>query len=454
MTTSIALCMIVKNEEDGLARAVSSAAPWVDEIIVVDTGSTDTTVQIANEIGASVHHFKFANGVDLGAARTRSIELAHCDWALLLDGDTTLDQASGPNLKEIAASYSHPPATVGARWKNYIGSSNSQHYETYTASLLPLAPGRRMFGRRHSLYVDANGSIMPTEVADGLVIHHWGFTLDSLLTKGTSEKNREIVLLQIQETPEYAPFWIDAIRAHRSDDMAAKGLELVERFKNALETGVVRYVQESTPFQIAFYEALVAFSADSYDQAFKTASQALETAPSKDMFAVKAAVNAAVGRNREAVNGMSAAESIAVEPHPLTGRDQGSYMTSKMLCHIARAAGRVGDIQHAINWYTKGMGTIPTFIQGPIWFADFLIGIDQLDAATTLLTEALNSKPEESGFANSLVQIWRSRCKDELGSLLQQARSHWPQNAVFEHLRAEAGLVAAPQRRSESEPKR
>ena len=364
MTKSVALCMIVKDEQEGLERAISSAAPWVDEVIVVDTGSTDDTVGIAQRAGASVHQFEFTDGIDFGAARTRSIKLANADWALLLDGDTTLDPASGPILGDIALACSDPPVVAGALWKNYLGPDKS-HLDVYTPGMLPLATGRRMVGRRHSLFVDSDGPIFPSRFVKDLVVHHWGFSIESLLTNRKMQANEELTLLQIEETPEYSPFWIDAIRAHRSDDKAAKGLELVDRFKKELESGGVRFVHERTPFQVAYYEALVAFGADNYDQAFRAADCALKTAPSRDMFAVTAAVDAVNGRDREAVKMMLAAAAIADDPHPLTGRAEGTYITSKMYCHIARAAERVGDIQHAMDSYTNGMSTIPTFEQGP-----------------------------------------------------------------------------------------
>ncbi|MAG36346.1 MAG: glycosyl transferase, partial [Dehalococcoidia bacterium] len=56
---TISLCMIVKNEERDLPRCLRSAAPWVDEIIVVDTGSTDRTVSIAQSFGARIEHFSW-----------------------------------------------------------------------------------------------------------------------------------------------------------------------------------------------------------------------------------------------------------------------------------------------------------------------------------------------------------------------------------------------------------
>ncbi|MDB5098549.1 MAG: glycosyl transferase [Cyanobacteria bacterium RYN_339] len=80
--------MIVRNEARSLARCLASAKPWVDELVVVDTGSTDETVAIAEAAGAKVVHFPWCD--DFSAARNASLEAASGTWALILDADETL----------------------------------------------------------------------------------------------------------------------------------------------------------------------------------------------------------------------------------------------------------------------------------------------------------------------------------------------------------------------------
>jgi len=81
----ISLAMIVKNEEKYLGRCLKSAAALVDEIVVVDTGSTDRTIEIAMEHGAKIFHFKWCD--DFSAARNYAIEQVSGDWVLVLDAD-------------------------------------------------------------------------------------------------------------------------------------------------------------------------------------------------------------------------------------------------------------------------------------------------------------------------------------------------------------------------------
>ena len=84
----IALVMIARNEARSIARCLRSVQPWVDEMIVLDTGSTDDTVMIAESLGARVHHFTWCD--DFSAARNAALELSDADWNLVLDADEWL----------------------------------------------------------------------------------------------------------------------------------------------------------------------------------------------------------------------------------------------------------------------------------------------------------------------------------------------------------------------------
>jgi len=84
----LSLSMIVKNEARDLARCLESVKPVVSEIVVVDTGSTDETPQIAAGLGARVISTPWTN--DFSAARNIGLDAATGDWLLLLDADEEL----------------------------------------------------------------------------------------------------------------------------------------------------------------------------------------------------------------------------------------------------------------------------------------------------------------------------------------------------------------------------
>ncbi|MBD2606433.1 tetratricopeptide repeat protein [Scytonema hofmannii FACHB-248] len=97
--------MIVKDEATTLPKCLGSVKNVVDEIIVLDTGSTDKTPDIAKQFGAEVHHFKWCN--DFSAARNDALKYVTGDWILVLDADETLTTQIVPHIKEAIESDLH-----------------------------------------------------------------------------------------------------------------------------------------------------------------------------------------------------------------------------------------------------------------------------------------------------------------------------------------------------------
>jgi glycosyltransferase involved in cell wall biosynthesis len=84
----LSFCTIVKNESANLARCLESVRPFVDEMVVVDTGSTDDTVAIAQSYGATVHSFSWCD--NFAVARNYACSQVSGDWILVLDADEEL----------------------------------------------------------------------------------------------------------------------------------------------------------------------------------------------------------------------------------------------------------------------------------------------------------------------------------------------------------------------------
>ena len=90
----ISLCMIVKNEERHLAACLESVCEWVDEIVVMDTGSTDATVDIARRFHANVYDHEWKN--DFAEARNAALSKAKNPWLLQLDADEKISREDVP----------------------------------------------------------------------------------------------------------------------------------------------------------------------------------------------------------------------------------------------------------------------------------------------------------------------------------------------------------------------
>lgn len=97
----LSVCLIVRNEENNLPRALGSVADLFDELIVVDTGSTDHTVDIATDFGARVSYFQWCD--DFSAARNHALDQARGEWIFWLDADEELLLESRHEIKRCMA---------------------------------------------------------------------------------------------------------------------------------------------------------------------------------------------------------------------------------------------------------------------------------------------------------------------------------------------------------------
>ena len=100
--TRLSLCTIVKNEEQSLPKCLETVRDLVDDIVILDTGSTDKTVEIAEQFGAKVHYFEWCN--DFAIARNEALRYVEGEWVLVLDADEALNPAIAPQLKQVIAS--------------------------------------------------------------------------------------------------------------------------------------------------------------------------------------------------------------------------------------------------------------------------------------------------------------------------------------------------------------
>lgn len=96
---TVSLCMIVKNEEKVLGRCLDSAKEIADEIIIVDTGSTDRTKEIAAEYTEKIYDFEWND--DFSAARNESFRKATMDYCMWLDADDVIPEREQQKIKKL-----------------------------------------------------------------------------------------------------------------------------------------------------------------------------------------------------------------------------------------------------------------------------------------------------------------------------------------------------------------
>ncbi|MEG0689319.1 MAG: glycosyltransferase family 2 protein, partial [Hungatella sp.] len=137
----INLVMIARNEERCLERCLKSVQGLVDEIILVDTGSTDRTKEIAASYGAKLYEFVWRD--DFSAARNYALDQSDADWNLILDADEYLTEGSGADMQSYLQKQDHLGAIM---IRNAYEDDHEISYGTnYTTRLLPR--GVRYCGR-------------------------------------------------------------------------------------------------------------------------------------------------------------------------------------------------------------------------------------------------------------------------------------------------------------------
>jgi glycosyltransferase involved in cell wall biosynthesis len=159
---SLGLIMILRNEAGNLSRSLAPVASCFDEVVVVDTGSTDDTVYICKQLGAKVHHFAWRD--DFAAARNFSIEKATADWLFWLDGDNAITPEM---VDDLRGRLNRGPAVLWAL--EQLEPSGGQLWQK---RCFPRHPDAYFVGKVHEQLVH------PPEwpsVVTQVTVRHWGY---------------------------------------------------------------------------------------------------------------------------------------------------------------------------------------------------------------------------------------------------------------------------------------
>ena len=183
-----ALVLIARNEAAAIGRCLAGVRPWVDDMLVLDTGSADDTARLAREAGARVEHFEWTH--DFAAARNHALALADADWHIVLDADECLSHGR----EVLAALRRTAPEFVGAiRIDSDFGASgDGACASSWISRVLPR--GVRYAGRIHEQPIHE----LPVR---RLTVHaaHEGYRPQALAAK--QGRNAALLERALQDTP-------------------------------------------------------------------------------------------------------------------------------------------------------------------------------------------------------------------------------------------------------------
>ncbi|OOM78463.1 glycosyltransferase [Clostridium sp. BL-8] len=199
MKNQVSLCMIVKDEEEYLPKCLDSINDIVDEIVIVDTGSADKTVEIAKNFGAKVYYFKWNN--NFSEARNESLKYATKDWIFILDADDELTMESKENFKMLINSELDEKAIYHFETLSYYGSSIEK--DNIAVNLNPRLfknnRGIHYEGEVHNQLISSEGDY--NAVCKEIKIYHYGYIDKRIASKDKRNRNIYILNEQIKKNP-------------------------------------------------------------------------------------------------------------------------------------------------------------------------------------------------------------------------------------------------------------
>jgi glycosyltransferase involved in cell wall biosynthesis len=200
---TLSLCMIVRDEEEMLPQCLEAVAPVVDEIVIVDTGSKDRTIEIARSFGARVIEREWTGS--FADARNASFDAATGDWLLYLDADEVLVSEDADRLR----------ALTGHTWREafyFVETSFTGSEEDGTAvsssalRLFRSRPEYRFSGRLHEQIAQHLPGYLPERLEPTTIrIEHYGYLGVVRDAKEKSRRNIELLEAQKAESPP-SPF--------------------------------------------------------------------------------------------------------------------------------------------------------------------------------------------------------------------------------------------------------
>jgi len=194
-------CMIVKNEEKNIEKALGWAKGIAFEQIVVDTGSTDRTVEIAEKLGAKVYHFEWIN--DFSAAKNFAIEQASGNWIAFLDADEYFSPGDAAKLLPFFKHIQSDPK-LRSTWLaiqcplHQVDETGKITYTLTQERVFRNLPSIRYVGKIHEhIDIDVNYTVYGEDIA----IIHTGYNRTAFEETNKAQRNIDMIKIAISDDP-------------------------------------------------------------------------------------------------------------------------------------------------------------------------------------------------------------------------------------------------------------
>jgi glycosyltransferase involved in cell wall biosynthesis len=200
----LSLCMIVKNEEKYLEGCLESVRNIVDEIIIVDTGSTDNTIEIAKKYTSNIHYFQWIN--DFSAARNESIKYASGKWILYLDADERLILHNPRTFKELLINADSEIGGINciieSEVKNISGESEIQTSFYQRIFRNYQYPNVKFEGKVHEQILHSLEKLGKSIINSDIIVKHLGYNSEQKIINEKVSRNLILLEESYRENPD------------------------------------------------------------------------------------------------------------------------------------------------------------------------------------------------------------------------------------------------------------
>ncbi|EJY54905.1 glycosyl transferase family 2 [Alicyclobacillus hesperidum URH17-3-68] len=341
----LSACLITKDEELTLPRCLESLKGVVDEIIVVDTGSKDKTVEIARSQGARVYHHDWDG--DFAKARNASLDRASGEYILVIDADEYLDPNDRRHIRSKLLQSRAEGYLVGI--VNYMGNLARYHTSSPVQVLRVFKNGYRYSGSIHEqvlpAVIESGGRI---ETLD-LRVHHLGYLYEFVTYKAKPARNMELLQKELDEDPDNLFHISNMMAEYMRVQMYAKAADLGKRGFDVFKKNPHQATHLLARLLRMLVVALVMIGES--DEAIKYAERGENIFPNlPDIRMDHAHALIQQGRFDEAIPVLLQCRKLGDVKNPLidTVPGLGSFLAAAELGKIWLF---LGDLQKAAEWY-------------------------------------------------------------------------------------------------------
>ena len=397
-----------------LPSCLESVRGAVDEIIVVDTGSSDRSIAIAQEHGAMVVDFTWCD--DFAAARNAGLEQASGDWILFLDADEALDATAREQIRSWTAVSGCDGLFLNIH--NYTGSGQQGATVNPVLRLFRNAPEHRFKGRIHEQIAVAICERNPEaafHITD-MVIHHYGY--QTVVVERKDKVNRNLRLLQqaVVEEPEQPFHHYNVGVEYLRVGEAEQALDSFGKARKMIDPAVTSYAHLLLKYEVRCLEHL-----QRWQEALGLVDAALELFPEyTDLIHHRAICADALGDPEAAEKSLR--EAIRQGPPPAifhTEEGMGTYQTWYTLGRLLEGK---ADLEGAVDAYVEAVRAKSSLLP-PLYRIFRMMRVSGQERQISSVVKSRFAMHSEEALTKVLGILEQCHCYDAALELLEQMPS-------------------------------